>query len=516
MQLFVAARNGDLREVGVEVSDLRQEDGSGTFAATNVACRVLGYVETFRTPPYKTTVNVPTNVAPGYATVTRTPEFGWWPDPILEYLDRTDVKGKDIQGFWVRVNCPRDQCAGTYRGTLRVTGMKNGKAELAEVPFAVRVNGFEVPWGSPLPMAITFAPGPSTQHASEAQLREAEKLRKDPESPVNAWKRRELEWGDFLADYYITMDNLYHRGNGKDKGIHFDVLRRLREQGRLGPFNLGYWNYPRTLNEADKTKWREETLGRLRACHDRARELGILDKAYIYGCDEISSNMFANVRWAAEELKRAFPDVPISTTAYDHDFGVGSPLGAIDWFTPLTPKFDPAKAAASRKAGHQVWWYVCCGPRTPYANMFIECPAIEGRLLMGALTAKYRPDGFLYYEITLWNSVRPISGKSAFTDWTARSWTNYNGDGSWTCCGPDGTPLPTVRLENFRDGLEDYAYVLELERRLKAHPDAACAAEARRLIAVPDSVMVSRTQFTDDPSAVYRWRDRMADLIDAL
>lgn len=104
----------------------------------------------------------------------------------------------------------------------------------------------------------------------------------------------------------------------------------------------------------------------------------------------------------------------------------------------------------------------------------------------------------------------------AFTDWTARSWTNYNGDGSWTCCGPDGTPLPTVRLENFRDGLEDYAYVLELERRLKAHPGAACAAEARRLIEVPDSVMASQTQFTDDPSAVYRWRDRIADLIDAL
>ena len=27
------------------------------------------------------------------------------------------------------------------------------------------------------------------------------------------------------------------------------------------------------------------------------------------------------------------------------------------------------------------------------------------------------------------------------------------------CVGPDGIPLSTLRLENFRDGLEDYAYV---------------------------------------------------------
>lgn len=518
VQLFVAARDGDLREVGVEASDLRQEGGGGTFAASNVACRVVGYVETFRTAPYRTTVNVPTNVAPGYATTVADPEVGWWPDPILEYLDRTDVKGKDVQGFWIRVNCPRDQRAGTYRGKLRVSGTKNGKAESTEVPFAVRVNGFAVPRSSPLPLAITFSPMANTQHESEAQCRKVKELRENPEAPMNVWRRHKAEWGDFLADYYITMDNLYHHSDGKedDARIYFDVLQRLHGQGRLGPFNLGYWSYPQTLDEADKAKWRESTLGRIRACYDRARELGILDKAYIYGCDEISSNMFANVRWAAEELKRAFPGVPISTTAYDHEFGVNSPLSMIDWFTPLTPKFDMTKAAASRREGHQVWWYICCGPHAPHANMFIECPAIEGRLLMGAQTAKYRPDGFLYYEITIWNVDRPISGKSAFTGWTARSWTNYNGDGSWTCCGPDGTPLPTVRLENFRDGLEDYAYVLELERRLKAHPDATWAAEARRLIAVPDSVTASLKQFTDDPSAVYRWRDRIADLIDAL
>ena len=134
---------------------------------------------------------------------------------------------------------------------------------------------------------------------------------------------------------------------------------------------------------------------------------------------------------------------------------------------------------------------------------------------MGAQTVRMRPDGFLYYEITIWNMLKPLS-KGPFTDWNPRSWTTYHGDGSWTCMGPGGMPLATQRLENFRDGLEDYAYALELERRLAAckGPDGEWAKRARALLAVPQDVMVSMTDYTDDPAAVTRWRDAMADLIE--
>ncbi len=216
------------------------------------------------------------------------------------------------------------------------------------------------------------------------------------------------------------------------------------------------------------------------------------------------------------ELKEALPGVPVSTTAYDHEFGVDTPLDVMDWFTPLTPKFDPAKAAASRKAGHQVWWYICCGPHAPFANMFIECPAIEGRLLMGAQSVRMRPDGFLYYQISIWNSRKCITS-GPYTDWDPRSWTRYHGDGSWTCVGPGGRPLPTVRLENFRDGLEDFAYAQLLERKLAARADKndSWSRRARELLAVPRTVMDSMTNYTDDPAAVYDWRDGMADLLEA-
>ena len=139
---------------------------------------------------------------------------------------------------------------------------------------------------------------------------------------------------------------------------------------------------------------------------------------------------------------------------------------------------------------------------------------------MGAMTAKYRPDGFLYYQISIWNSRKPITS-GPFTDWDPRSWTTYHGDGSWTCVGPDGAPLPTIRLENFRDGLEDYAYVRLLESAVaavEASADLRTAQadwlrQAKACLEVPADVVKNKTEFTYNPAVLYRWRDALAAAI---
>ena len=38
---------------------------------------------------------------------------------------------------------------------------------------------------------------------------------------------------------------------------------------------------------------------------------------------------------------------------------------------------------------------------------------------------------------------------------------------------------------------------------------------ARELLSVPQDVTETMTKYTDDPAAVYRWRDAMADLIES-
>lgn len=486
-QLIVLPLERALRRVTVAAGELRGP--RGILRASAIAVAPVGYVETKTVPPY------------GSGHV------GWWPDPILEHMQAADIARGDAQAFWVRITAPLTQPPGTYTGRLTVS--VDGRPAMA-FGLTVRVFGFAVPSRSPLPLAITFQPGDIPTPASAAVQAE---WRKDPAYPVNAWKRQRLAWADMLADHYITYDTLYP---GADWTPDFEILQRLRRQGRLGRFNLAYYDVC-PADPAGIAAWERTTLEVIRPRYERAKALDLLSEAYIYGCDENTADRFPGVQRAVERIKAAFPGVQVMTTTYDHTYGTGSVITAMDAWCPLTAVYSPERAEAARAAGRQVWWYICCGPHHPNANMFIEYPAIDGRVLMGAQTIRYRPDGFLYYQISLWNSRRPISS-GPFTDWDPRSWTVYHGDGSWTCVGPGGRPLPTVRLENFRDGLEDYAYARILEATLNAAEAAGRRSAAwiarRRALLKADEVARSMVKFTSDPAVVYRWREAMAAAIE--
>jgi len=107
-----------------------------------------------------------------------------------------------------------------------------------------------------------------------------------------------------------------------------------------------------------------------------------------------------------------------------------------------------------------------------------------------------------------------------FLDWDPASYRDYNGDGSLLCPGPGGRPLPTVRLENIRDGLEDYAYVRMLEARMatvrKKDPgNNTWLREAEAALKVPRGVVENLREYTRDASVLYSWRTHLAEVIEA-
>ena len=509
VQLLVAPNGADLRNVRVRAE--------GDFAA-NIEVGVMGYVNVKEPPAYSEFCAMPTNGAPGYMRTPVPVRIGWWPDPILNFLDGVDIAGTDVQSFWVRVRCPGEHPAGTYHGALAVSA---DDVETVRIPFAVRVNDFTLGRTSALPLAISFVPFVNDLSGEDPAAVRA--IRESPDAPVRMWRRHEAEWVDFLADYLLPYDDLYHGG-------HLPNLARyeqLQREGRLGLVNIGFWHPPRSASEKDMDEWRREWIPRLVRFREEARSRGVPDdRLYTYGCDEVGPERFAAMRAAVLEIKKALPGIPVFTTAYDNKYGVGSPLDVVDWFTPGVDKYDSAQAAVSRAAGHKVWWYRCMGSAPT-----IERAAIDERILMGAASAKYRPDGYLYWTIAVWNSKNCIRS-GPFTDWNPVSFNVYHGDGSWVCVGPDGVPIPTIRLENFRDGLEDYAYAKLLEEKLQTRmkkgegtmengrdadvdPDSRSWVErARAALAVPREVLDTVTNYTDDPAAVYRWRDTMADLIE--
>ena len=499
LQLVIASTIGDLKDVRVEFSDLSA--GGARFFAANVACAPVGYVETKMPPPYK--------VRPR----GERPARGWWPDAILDFTDRADVSDGDVQSFWIRVHCPKTQTPGIYRGWATVRATSGGKRLERRIPFALRVNGFALPDTSMLPLAVSFSPAPASLAAVDGRQDVLNRRKGNADGMHNAWRTRERSYGDFLARYLITWNHLYLRA---DEEPRYETLAWLGRQGRLGLFNLSYWWYYST-NPGGEEKWRATSLPRLRARYEKAKAAGIADHAFFYGCDERPPETFEAMSRTASSLHAEFPGVKVMTTARDRKLGVdGSPLGAIDVFCPATCFWDPEQVKKSRAAGHEVWWYFCNNPSYPFADSFVETPPAELRSLMGAQTVKYRPDGFLYYSIAYWNGDRPLM--KPFGDWDARTFGDYHGDGQWTCCGGrDMMPLPTLRLENFRDGLEDYAYAKLLERRLAAHPDRTdrWSKSAEEALRVPKSLVESLRKFSIDPDELYAWRTKMADLLES-
>jgi len=516
LQVVVSpADDRPLRRVSVVCAgDLFGKDG-GRFAASNVACSAVGYTKTQYQAPYAIGQTVFTNAADsaGYRRGGHFPRSDWYPDVILDHVRETDIEPDVAQSFWLRVRCPREQEPGVYRGEVVVAAEG---ARSVRIPFAVRVNGFTLPKTAALPVAMNFNPsGGVGWLPTDAECTERRAAKNDPAAPVNVWKTRQMEWVDFLADYLVPYDFLYRVSNSKfEPEPNWYALLHLKRQGRLAPFCLAYWGKI-GAGEATLARWRKKSLPYFRRICDKARDLGLLEYGFFYGNDELDPEHFDDIRRSADALHAEFPGVPLFTTARDRDFGAGTnSLANVEWFCPLTGRYDFEKAEKARAAGHKVWWYVCDGPTWNCANLHIENKPIDARSLMGAQAVKLKADGFLYWQMAKWHSPHTI-GMSTFTDWVAASCFGFNGEGCLTAAGPGGIPLPTVRLENFRDGLEDYAYVSLLKAKIAAHgKDDEWARRARALAAVPPSLVKALDCFSDDPDAVYAWRDEMADFIE--
>ena len=431
---------------------------------------------------------------------------GWYPDPLLDFQQSAPVAANEAVAFWVRVKTPADAPTGEYHATVTVKG--DGEV-VAELPLTATVYDFALPNGCPYDLATSFR-----DHIKQVW---------DPQMSPEHYNALFSKIVDQLAEYKLSFDQIYRRvpKNPKNLNLPIEILKKQRDNGTLKSFCILNFDTPKDCIEIDDPRVQEcidDVLASLDYWVPILQEEGLLEYGYLYGYDEYTPNYFPIIEKVCQGIKAKYPEIPISTTCYDASFATASCLKSIDIFTPLTPRFAPEMVAKSRAEGHKVWWYICIGPSHPYANWFIEYPAIEARLLMGAMTAKYRPEGFLYYALTRWPQNRaPIDG-GPYTNWNPASYETANGDGSLFCAGPDGL-LGTIRAENFRDGIEDYCYVLELEKRLAAQADTAepeVLAAARAALEVPAELVTTLDEYSRDPAVLRVWRHRLLQAIDSL
>ncbi|MCP4642205.1 MAG: DUF4091 domain-containing protein, partial [bacterium] len=214
-------------------------------------------------------------------------------------------------------------------------------------------------------------------------------------------------------------------------------------------------------------------------------------------------------------------------------------VGGPNIWCPLTPSYNEEQAAERRKDGDEFWWYVCTGPKAPYATLFIDHPATEMRVWLWQ-TWKRRIDGILIWQSNYWTSVAayPEPGKPQNPYEDPMGWrTGYgtpagtkapwgNGDGRFIYPPEAATgqqadavlegPVSSIRWEMLRDGVEDYEYFVILDRLL-TQKGGSLPEKARKqyeaLLDVPEDVSADLITFTTDPAPLERHRDAVARAI---
>lgn len=474
LQVLILAGKQPLNGVRVSVGSLTRTDGKATLPASSVPASPVGFVKTAK-PSYKVDY------------------VGWYPDPILDFLKTFDIKAGEMQPVWVRVTTPLGTPAGEYRGEITV---QPANAPAVKLGLRVKVWGFDVPQETHLRTAVSFRDNmlPQVYGVDSEEMRQ--------------------RYCAFLLKYRINPDNIYRYSPPK-----VSDLIRWNKMG-MNAFNITYAVKPADLKPnapypADK---KAVILAQLDAIIPQLKANGLYQKAYVYGFDEINPDSYAAMKDIFGAIKAKYPDLLLMTTGRDPSYGVKTGLSMVDAWVPLTPAYDLKRADEVRAQGKQVWWYICIVPQAPYANFLIEYPAIDARVLMGLQTAKYKPDGFLYYAVDRWPlSKKPITS-GPYTDWNPQSLPGANGDGSFLCAGPDG-PLATIRMENIRDGIEDNEYFWLLNQeitKLKANVNPGAEAALRQAEKAADigpDVVQDMTHFTKSPEALLAKRRQVAEAI---
>ncbi len=353
--------------------------------------------------------------------------------------------------------------------------------------------------------------------------------------------RNELPAGDFevkLSDIEIALDFTDFNRAGKRCFDEFGFTGfRLRLKGLGGGTyfsrNSGVFEgFAQGTAEYDKLM--ESYLSQMQENLERN---GWLGKEYIYWFDEPGESDYPFVRETNALIKKYAPKLTTFLTEHvaGQDISDVTDISCTIWH-----KLDHDKIRRMNEKGQEYWSYLCCWPKSPWISEFIDHDAVNMRMWMWA-SWQYRLRGILMWDTTYWNSrsaspegylQNPWEEAMSFVNgygWPHGKQTVWgNGDGRYfyplnrdpnTDHTPHvGRPIPSLRLELVRDGIEDYDYFVILENAVKkaSRKQRDTAREAEALLDIPRSIYTDETTYSKNPRDMLEYRKKVAEYIQKL
>ena len=486
IQLVLRSKSQELKDIKILVTDLEGDEGN-FIKKENIKIFLENYVHIrkFTTSP------------------------GWYPDALVPYKN-LDLISHTIQPIWISVFIPDHTNAGNYKGSIII---KPSNAEKITVTLKVTV------WDFSLPKA------PYLKTSFGIKLSYIAKRHKIPQQSKELKDMRRI-YNENAINHRVSPVCLIDPSIiEKDNSISIDFTDFDKEMQHyldlgLNSFAVCWHRFPPAFVKVSNKPLKNERITKrtreiLKLTEEHLREKGWLKLSRLYVIDEPRKEYFPQIKEIFTFFEDCAPDIKRLLTLDHRAFGSSSKpayrdlAGYVDIWAVITSAYHEGFLKERQKMGEEVWWYVCCNSKHPYANFWaIDYPAIDHRIVFWQAW-KYNIEGFLYWAINYWEEnvwENPIS------------FPGTNGDGSLIYWNKEG-PVNSIRWEIIRDGIEDYDYFCMLRNyateltkldRDKKYTDLVD--KAKELLDVSD-LTPSLTEYTKQPQKLFNRREEIANLI---
>ena len=280
------------------------------------------------------------------------------------------------------------------------------------------------------------------------------------------------------------------------------LLDWLVDHGAPG-FLIGLTSNMYLTNET--TTEREATLGQYLSDYvPFLTKRGQLERAYLYGVDEPWGAAVKQATKTADLARRLQPSLKFLQNTNQNNTKVISELtGHFDALDINLQWFDATNATGYREIGAipELWWNLNIWPAI-HPNLYLEFPFTDARAV-GPLSWLQNISGFEYWSAFTAGgkaNFTPVSEGSAYVPWGVGDDTM---DGTLVYPTESGEVLSSMRLESFRDGIEEMEYLYLLEESCPNSP----------LLQVDELWVKGMTSWSLSPSEIMSKREALADAI---
>ena len=261
---------------------------------------------------------------------------------------------------------------------------------------------------------------------------------------------------------------------------------------------------------------------------------GWLGKEYLYWIDEPKHEDYEFVREGMKTIQESAPKLTRFITENNPGPEI---MDVTNIGCPVLAKFDPEKSTKWIEKGRQMWSYLMTWPKAPHVNLFIDSDAINMRMWLW-MSYRYNLSGILVWSSNIWNAEGcsppgvlqniwddPMSYRGGNGIPFGAAPEYGNGDGMFFYPpnrkpNSDKTkylrgPVPSMRLEILREGIDDYDYMKLLEECIQdaGSEQETLVKKGQHLLNFGSEVFTNDKIYTKNPEVLMDYRKQMAELL---